>query len=458
MDVSREYKGIFWIPGEEENTKNGILKFLNGIAYIDLFGSFDENPLTVPKNRRNKVDQIFAKLDNQNYCIFSNCKLHISNPFFLSSIINFKYVIYSSQKELVTRQISIKKVRIKLDYLAQWVGFDAYEVFKGKETIEGIRRKEKEEIPVLYSNPDYRLKANYSTTIPIINPDKDYLLKQDFFLQIEILNDITIKKLFEFIFNVQDLLTLLIGDRVMLNNNFQLIDSLDKNYFCYHHDLRFTEGGKEKWNIDSMLFSLKELSAISATQTLFETWFSILDNYDYPLQLLMICLSSKSINPENKFINLMYALDVIQQKDPTAKLKETETISKKEADLLEKLEKEFRVDKNTISAVKARFLKKKNPKLKDKFCELLTPFSNMIQNIFGGDFNQFIELIVNTRNFLAHESDSIPKLEYYQYNSYSLKLEAVVIMIFLTKLGVEIVDLEQKIKHHFRYKDIVVKG
>ena len=154
----------------------------------------------------------------------------------------------------------------------------------------------------------------------------------------------------------------------------------------------------------------------------------------------------------------MYALDVIQQKDPTAKLKETETISKKETDLLEKLEKEFKVDKNTINAVKARFLKKKNPKLKDKFCELLTPFSNTIQNIFGDDFNQFLELIVNTRNFLAHESDSIPKLEYYQYNSYSLKLEAVVIMIFLTKLGVKIVDLEPKIKHHFRYKDVVVKG
>ena len=55
MNTSREYKGIFWIPGEQDNWKNGILKFLDGIAYVDLFGSFDKDPFNNRSKRRKQL-------------------------------------------------------------------------------------------------------------------------------------------------------------------------------------------------------------------------------------------------------------------------------------------------------------------------------------------------------------------------------------------------------------------
>ncbi|HBF89511.1 MAG TPA: hypothetical protein DDX39_12800 [Bacteroidales bacterium] len=455
MNINKQYKGIFWIPGEEKNWKNGLLKFINGIAYVEIFGSFDNDPLSVRPKRRNEICCIHGRLNNSRFCILNNCQLHISDAFFLTSTINFEFLYFSSNQDLITKTTNFEKIEFKLDALRNWVNYNAFEInYEDNKPIGIVRRSEKIENNILYSDDNLRLSVNFSSSIPLNHSTKDYILEQETSLILEFNNQIETNEVFQFVDKVQDFLILMLGARASLKKQFLFSDGVNEYIHCYKNSSRFRNNQENK-EIYDVIFSFNDLNDKNNICSFFNTWFSLYNNYEYPIELLIKCLSDISMNYEYKFINLMYALDVIQQKDVTNSIKDERQISAKNEKLIAKIATKFKDDSNTINELRTQLKKNDKIKLKDKLSKLLEPFSNLIESLFEDKFEDFITIVVNTRNLLTHESSVEPRLKNDEFYYYNLKLEAILLILFLEKLHLPLKDIEIKIKQHGKFHKVI---
>jgi hypothetical protein len=69
MDYRKYYKGEFWPKNQKEQKLFGLLKFQDGVGYIDLYGSFFSSNEKVVE-----IEFIYGLLENNQFCIFHNCK------------------------------------------------------------------------------------------------------------------------------------------------------------------------------------------------------------------------------------------------------------------------------------------------------------------------------------------------------------------------------------------------
>jgi len=355
---------------------------------------------------------------------------------FLTTTIDFNQLFYGSTDNLITKKVEFEKVKFKLDCLDKWIDHDAFEtIWEGNEII-GIGRS-KIEIPnkILYENKEFLLEINHSTMVPFINPNKKYLLDQESQLIANILSETTLDGLSCFIDKIQDFFVFVSCRTVTLNNPLQFSDGDFDYYYSYRNPRRIenTIEHMAKNKSNDLLFNLNELMPDSI-QNIFCKWFELYGTYEYALKLLISCLNQSVVNSENRFINLMYALDTIQQKDVTELIKKSAELSLKDSNILIKLKDKYSVDDNLIGAIRAKLTKQNRPKLKDKIAKLLIPYKEVIEKELKESFLPFIELIVNTRNFIAHESNVEPKIITGDFEKYNRKLEVILIMIFLTKL------------------------
>jgi len=130
-------------------------------------------------------------------------------------------------------------------------------------------------------------------------------------------------------------------------------------------------------------------------------------------------------------------------------------LSTKEKNIIEKLKNEYKVDNNTINSLTTRLKKIKKPDLKAKINKFLNPYSDFIHNLFGESLADFVEITVNTRNYLSHENNTVPRLEIEAFDKYNLKLEAIILTIFLHQLGIKLNDIELQVKMHNRFQRVI---
>lgn len=432
LDTSLEYKGKFWVSGNYKNRKNGILKFKEEIAYIDLFDSFDEPPFH--QNFREKMCCIQGLLDNYQYCVFNDCSLGLSHGAFASTLINFELMYYSVNENLVTQNVQFEEMGFELDCLEKWVNHSGFEHFDNENELGVKRVPENLKLVELFSNEDYKIRIHHTSTIPFINPKSEWILTQKTSLVLEIIKDVKVDELFLFVDKIHELFILLMGNKVSLLSNFEVKGSDGKMYNGYKNNTKFSKVNRR--GLNSYILSLDEIMKQGDIKDFFYSWMELYKDYEYSIELVVNSLSDDNLNQQNKFINLMYALDVIQQKDLTQEFKEERILSLTDSKIIKKLV-EFGVDGNTVNSVKSKLQKKNTPKLKDKIEKLLAPYSTFIESEFNLNFKDFIVLIVNTRNFLAHENNSSPKLnelsDFYIYNNLLVSLLS---MIFFSKLNI----------------------
>lgn len=453
MDINKTYKGVFWIPSEPENHKNGLLKFLNETAFVDLFDSFDKDPLNIKTKRRDKICCIHGILENQKCCILNNCELRISNAFgIIETLINFDYLYYSSNRDLISKNLDFEKIEFKLDSLFHWVGHTSIESVIQPDGNYGLNYKKTDLVDILFSNESYSLKINHITSLPLITNKKKITVEQDTTLILKSNSNHSITEFYAFLDKIHDLFILLNADKVELDSTLQFTTNTNEKYFfCYNNLKRFRNTKRFSKHECGNLFTLSSLRKKIDLNSFFNYWFSMYTDYYYPIELLTKCLSDISMNIQHKFINLVYSLEIIYQKDSNSKLI-GEYLNKNDQKLITKIEELGLKDKNTINQIKSRL--SKNYRLKEKITALLEPLESTIQNLFKQELTDFVEIIVNTRNYLAHESNKIPRLEIEEFYDYNLKLEAIILTIFFNKLGLQLKDIELKVKMHDRFQKV----
>lgn len=460
MDTSKTYKGIFWIPSEPDNHKNGILKFHGDTGYIDLFGSFDEDPLRNGSTRRTKIDTILGILSNQRCCILDKCELSLSNVFgLLGTFINFECMYYSSNRDLINKPIKFKSVDIKFNTLFHWSGYNVIETESKDHQHYQLSYKKPDRLDLLYSDNFFSLKLNHQASLPVSTNRKSLSVEQDTFLTLELLQQNEELDKDKFINKIHDIFILINADKVEYDNIIELTnDKKEKFFYRFSNRRRFRDSKAFSDNEFANLFTFDYLNDKISIQDFFRNWLSLYSKYEYPIELLTKCLSDISMNVQYKFINLMYSLDVIQQQDKVSKkLTEEIELTAKEKSILRKLKDTYNVDDNTLNSLIRQLEKKKKPNLKDKITVLLEPYKLVIENLIGFSLEEFIEKVVNTRNFLTHETDTEPKIELDEFFDYNLRLEIVLLLFFFNKIGLELNDISNQVKRHHRFSEVIKK-
>ncbi len=174
---------------------------MNETAYVDLFDSFEKDPLNFKSKRRNEVCCIYGILDNGRCCILHKCQLSISGGLggLIGTLINFDYVFYSSNRDLIEKKTEFSKIEFKLNTLFNWSGSNSIESFHKEDNTYGLNYKKPSSSDFIFSNEKYELKLNYTASIPLNTNKKRLLIEQDTNLILKLKSNEDILNDFDFI-------------------------------------------------------------------------------------------------------------------------------------------------------------------------------------------------------------------------------------------------------------------
>lgn len=459
MNTIKIYKGVFWIPNESNNPKNGILKFLKERAFVDLFDSFDKDPFNIETSilPRTKICYIYGILENGKCCVLYKCKLSPKNPSGLvGTIINFNYIFYSLNRDLIEKQLVFEKIEFKFNTLFHWGGLNSIVSFNNGNNSYGLNYIEDNDDDFIFSNDKYELKLGHATSFPITTNQKKLLIEQDSSLILKLKSNEDVFESFKFIENIHDLFILFHADNVKINNEYQFsISENDEYIYCFSNNTRHSKSKFFQSPEFSNLFTFIELKELTNVNELFAKWLTLYETFHYPIELITSSLSGVSMNSQHKFMNLIYALEYLVVKDL-----DNENAKVYYANVDEVILKEIEeIIQNSNLINKNNFLNKlkkrlsKNRKLTDKIECFFIQLNLPIQELFKEELQIFVEKIVNTRNHFAHVNNKNPRIENQELVFYNIKLEAIIIFIFYLKLGLPLDKIKSKLKMHYRFID-----
>lgn len=457
MKYNKDYKGEFFIENEENNKKFGVLKFLNGVAYIDLFGSFNSR-----EEHKSEVKYILGFLDNGHFCIFTNCRLRQPNPFHPSNYINFEYFIHgqiNSFQSLNGKKIMYKGIKFRLDYLTLWTGISVFEPFFEGDNVAGIRsKKEGLEDIILCDDVNYNLRIEHVHTVPFINPFAEYKLEQESWLLCEIKTPISFNDIFSFLTKIQHLFILMIGSSVTVTAPIILFSMEDENHFCYRNSRSIRFAPITNTDTTPILYEpvlgLEALKKQIEIKKIFHLWKSVRSEYEYPVLKVIEFLSKTTSNHESTFLNLVFALEKLIEKDMPSQNTERK-LSTKDERHLSKLESEG-IPKNTIEYFRSKIKKIDKVTLKEKVSTYLKEYEKYLEELVDMDPDIFINKLVDSRNHLAHLCDNCRyQMELREFPNFNKRLLKVLLTIIYSKLGInqEFIVNVLKQNHRFAIKD-----
>ncbi|MBW3470448.1 HEPN domain-containing protein [Arthrospiribacter ruber] len=438
MKYNKNYKGEFFIAGEDKNIVFGVLKFLNGTAYIDLFGHFYSR-----KNHKSTVEIIYGHLDNGESCIFCNCTLKPPHPFHRTNFVNFDYFIYAPT-HIITRdsgkKIEFNAINFRLDYLTSWTGLDFFESFYEGDKIAGVKRiVQNLDDLILYNDDNYELRITHAHTVPIINPYSNYTLEQESWLYCDLKGTLNFHEIFDFLLEIEQLFILMMGTNTVITTPITLYSTEEKSHYCYRNtrNVRFEPLNNSESNplTHEFFIDLNSLKDQTELKSFFESWKKVRLKYEYSVLKIVESLSNTSKNHESTFLNLVFALEKLIEKDMPSK-NDVKELSNKDERHIAILERE-NIPKNTINYLKAKIKKVNRRTLKDKVSDYLKEYEKHSLELWKLDYDLFINKLVDSRNHLAHLCNKCEyRMELKEYPNFNRGLLKILLVILFNKLGI----------------------
>lgn len=437
MDYRKYYKGEFWPKDQKEKKLFGLLKFLDGVAYIDLYGSFfGENEKSI------EIDFVYGSLENNQFCIFHNCRHPRQNPFRSSNFLNFEFFIHAPVhlfKPSKGDKLEFTKVKFRIDFLSDWTGINVYEVFINDDGSSGINiiHPDLNDL-ILFEDDDFLLRIAHEYSYPLSNSFSKYELLQESWLLAEINGELDFNGVYSFLEYMEEIFTLLNGKKILLTTPFVLFTKLESEFICFKNriDTRFEPIVLSESNriIHVPVFNLNQIRNLGLLRKFFENWFSVRSRYQSSIKSIVSCFNQRSLNAESTFLNLVFSLEKIIEVDSDKEV----VINKMSGDELRhisQLEKHG-VPKNTISFISTRLSKKSGKRLKERIATYLTQLDCPLDQLIGKDQELFINKLVDSRNHLAHLCDSCKdQMDPEEYPSFNKKLLKILYLIIFSKMG-----------------------
>ncbi|WP_425637927.1 HEPN domain-containing protein [Algoriphagus yeomjeoni] len=437
MDYRKYYKGEFWPKDQKEKKLFGLLKFVDGVAYIDLYGSFiSESKKSV------EIGFVYGLLENNQFCIFHNCTHPRQNLFRSSNFLNFDFFIHAPKhlfKPSKGDNLEFTTVKFRFDFLSDWTGINVYEVFIDDEGNSGINiiHPDLKDF-ILFNDKDFLLRIAHQYSYPLSNSFSKYELSQESWLIAEINGELDFNGVFSFLENIEEIFTLLNGKEIQLTTPFVLFTKLGSEFICFKNRIkaRFEPIVLSESNriIHVPIFNLNQIQDLVLVRAFFESWPTVRFKYKDSIKSIVNCFKHRNLNPESTFLNLAFALEKIIEVDK-GKIGDINEMSPDEQKHLSILV-EKSVPQNTLNFISARLKKKSGKRLKEKVAQYFLQLNCPLDQLIGKDQELFVNKLVDSRNHLAHLCDSCKdQMRGEEYPIFNKKLLKVLYLIIFLKMG-----------------------
>ncbi len=436
MDYRKYYKGEFWPKDKKKQKLFGLLKFQDGVAFIDLYGSFFS-----PEEKVIEIELIYGLLENNHFCIFHNCKHQRPSPLRTSHFLNFEFFVHAPRhlfKPTKDDKLEFTSAKFRFDFLSDWTGINVFSpCFENGKTWVTVEQPDLSEL-VLFENDNLLLRIDHDYSMPISNPFSSFELRQESWLIAEINGELDFNGVFLFLEDKEDVFTLLNGKEILLITPFMLYTKSGNEFFCFKNRInaRFEPIVLSESNrlIHVPVFNLNQLNSLGVVKVFFENWSTEITRYPDSIKSIISCFKQRNLNPESTFLNLVFAFEKIIEVD-SRKIADKNIMTSDELKHLSVLEKNG-IPKNTVKFFSARLSKKSGKKLKEKISGYLFQFDCSWDQLIGKEHELFINKLVDSRNHLAHLCDACKyQMSPQEFPSFNKKLLKVLYLIIFSKMG-----------------------
>ena len=423
----KKIQGKWWLPDNPELKIYGILKIYYDIfSELELFGSLEDKKISAifiePKlilGQSIKGEEITLCKCLQYISENDRSLFHVNSVFIGAHFIN-------------EDQIRFKKISVEYLYLGDWFwqGNDfEIEDFPNEEI--HISYKPNSSIQVDLSNIglDYKIQiktgiegnAYFGSRSKIKYEQKTFVEITTTNLNMRSFNDFN-----EIIILLQDFFSFGImkpaypifirgeTDSVKKNQNCKTYSSLVEIYYL----MRGIPNLNEKLNIFHMLFCFKDIS--NKLELVLKKWFERKNSLSAVFQLYFASMYSPSLYLEYEFLSLVQAIEAYCRIRYMGKY-----VSDGEYEII--FDKIFKsVVKNTKNGLQSSLrnrLKYGNElSLKTRICRIFKEDIE-ITKLFIRDKENFIDKVVNTRNYLIHQDESLKELSFKVEELFSVNIK-----------------------------------
>ena len=468
MFESFEYEGIWWLPHSPDNILAGILKFTpeEGIFLKLIGGRFLQDLEKLQEPAKEKVvlglasKGIPVTLENCREIQF-NLGLSSGNPLYQSATMQAERV-YLGEHFPSPEEIKFRKISVRYLYLDDWLDQRFIELHLDQNAQElHIKATSPSQEIQLYSSSELKLSidTDIQTNLILYQPSepKGVKITQLSWVKFESANPQNLEYFEEYISIIRNFLTLAVGMPVYPLSVKGETEN-DKKVDIFFALPRIPRQ-LPTFSPPKMLFNYSSIS--NRCQSVLANWLGKADLLQPVYPLFFGTLYNPELYIENKFLSFICAVEAFHTRSESFK---KEYISNEEYKKIRDIITNA-IPRETSSDLKERIkemLRYGNEKsLRKKLKDILTANAN-ITNKFIENNDQFIQKVVNTRNYLVHydkelEPSSANRSELFLYTE---KLRLLLEICLLRELGFTTNEIESlpSIKERINFLNDYEKG
>jgi hypothetical protein len=456
-----EHHGIWWIPEQSDKKVSGTLRFYPADnASLDLIGSFKD---VTELNIFQQPNIILGLTSDGKKVTLHKCyesKSSLSMPGFLktSFVVSVVFIGHHFERK---EDIIFDSLSLNYSNLDEWAGISGFHQKLDTNSEGHLSRAE-----INYSYPqkveaqlkDFRISLNYQFTMS--GAFSEFKLKQTTFLKIETHKPTHFDDYMDMCYHVQNFLSLAEGKAVYplsikaKARGCQTTLSDGKvvyNDIFIFYPIRDSSKSVKQLSRYDMLFSFQDISA--DFEKCFKNWFAKSETLKPVYDLYFGTLYNSSMYLHHEFLSLVQAMETYHRRTHDGKYLPDEDYLKETYPAL------INAIPQTVSASFRESLKRKliylnEFSLRKRLEEILESCGELTNPLINNKV-EFIEDVVNTRNYLTHFDKELEAKAKTGEDLYKLaqKMRFILEVCLLKELGIadttigDLISRNQKYQH-----------
>ncbi len=438
LNINLEYRGKWFLPNVPNNKLYGTLKFdSKSKIQLEVVGSFRNRKKL---NEPFEGDILLGETTNGKLITIFKCfevNFSMSFPGTETQVIDALYIFegahFNSESEM-----HFKSLKAELLHLNEWMGISGFKLTQSDYKKFKYKLEYKLPKPIDFGiNDNVSAKINFTAKHPGFGHIYDYELNQNAQIIFEAFKtELTLENILEYLHHFQDFITLgtyevsypkaitLYSENQKTQFGKQIIDTEIKLY--YNISVSTSIKPKSLW---LFLFNYKDIKKYF--KNIIVKWYSNKENLDPIRKILMESFYNKGIFSENRFLNIVQALETFHRRTRKNNVIPENRHSKRITEIRESIP-----DKH-LEFINGRLIHSNEPPLHFRLELLIKEFNTKTFDKIVIDKDKFIKQTKDSRNYYTHYDPKALKKALVGAELYYLteKLKVVLVSAILRENG-----------------------
>jgi len=435
-----EYKGQWWLPNKPEKAVSGTLRYShNDGAVLELIGSFEDSgemhkmprPVVIlgtsSEGKDISLHGCFLIQGRTSYPGFSTSSYFASTAFVG---VHFPKI----------EDVRFRSINVRFSHFDEWANLSGFKIDHSKEEDVVIRYKRPNDIRVDISG-NYTIAITTRVTFPVFTlVQKKASVEQQTIARIETVHESSMENLLSIIQHLQNFLCLAVREPVYVLNmqgETETNKMTDMNYYpqvgIFYKSPYISEAPESLLGLD-MLFTYRDIS--TDFDVLLRHWFEKADVLKPICGLYFGTLYNPHLYLENQFLSLVQAAEAFHERICGGRYLPDSEYKASVFTLLVNAIPDIKQDLKESLANRLRYGNEYS--LRTRLSELLDKCGEIVPQLLGNR-KEFIDKVLDTRNYLTHYDQKLYKRAARGQDLLSLtkKLRILLEVYFVTQTGLD---------------------